>query len=158
MMWGKESQVTMMMATQSPLASQSQRRVRVLIVDDTPQVLQDLRQLLELTGLIEIIAEAREGAEAVRLTANLAPDVVLMDLEMPGMDGYDATNQIKTWHPAPRVIILSVHAGSEERDRARAAGADGFVTKGNNYEVLLNAILGRNGSPRSCDSGKGAAS
>ncbi len=120
---------------------------RVIIVDDMPQVLQDLRQLLELTGQIEIVAEAANGEEAVRLAGDLRPDAILMDLEMPGMDGYEATRRIKQGPSAPRVIILSVHAGSGERERARAVGADGFITKGVNYEVLVNAILGRNGSP-----------
>ncbi len=98
-------------------------RLRVLLVDDMAQVLNELHQLLELTGLIEIIAEARNGAEAVRLAAELAPDAILMDLEMPGMDGYEATCRIKQRQPSPRVVILSVHAGPIEQERARAAGA-----------------------------------
>jgi two-component system response regulator DegU len=121
--------------------------VRVLLVDDMPQVRHDLRQLLELTGQIEIIAEARDGAQAVRLAAELAPDVIVMDLEMPNMDGYEATRRIKQRQPALRVVILSVHAGQLEQERARAAGAEAFVMKGANYEVLVNAILGRNDSP-----------
>ncbi len=120
---------------------------RVIIVDDMPQVLQDLRQLLELTGQIEVVAEAANGEEAVRLAGDLLPDAILMDLEMPGMDGYEATRRIKQGSSAPRVIILSVHAGPGERERARAVGADGFITKGVKSEVLVNAILGRNGSP-----------
>jgi DNA-binding NarL/FixJ family response regulator len=117
--------------------------IRLLLADDAPQVLHDLHQLLELTGLIEIVAEARNGQEAVRLAAELGPDAILMDLEMPGMDGYTATHAIKSRLPAPRVVILSVHAGSQERQRAQAAGADEFVVKGASYEVLVNAILGR---------------
>jgi two-component system response regulator DegU len=120
-------------------------RLRVLLVDDMPQVLNELHQLLELTGLIEIIAEARNGAEAVRLAAELAPDAIVMDLEMPGMDGYEATRQIRQCQPSPRVVILSVHAGPVEQERARAAGADSFVEKGADYEILLNAVLGKNG-------------
>jgi len=120
---------------------------RVIIVDDMPQVLQDLRQLLELTGQIEVVAEAANGQEAVRLAGDLLPDAVLMDLEMPGMDGYEATRLIKQHPSAPRVIILSVHAGPGERESARAVGADGFIMKGVDYEVLVNAILGRNGPP-----------
>ena len=120
--------------------------VRVLLVDDMPQVRHDLRQLLELTGQIEIIAEARDGAQAVRLATELAPDVIVMDLEMPGMDGYEATRRIKQRQPALRIVILSVHAGPLEQESARAAGAEAFVMKGANYEVLVNAILGRNDS------------
>ena len=118
--------------------------LRVLIVDDNPQVLRDLRQLLELTGGIEIVGEAGNGLEAVRLAGACCPDAVVMDLEMPGLDGYAATRLIKTLQPAPRVIILSIHAGREELERARAAGADAFVLKGEPYEILVNAILGRN--------------
>jgi DNA-binding NarL/FixJ family response regulator len=138
-----------------PPSDRRDRRARVLIVDDMPQVLHDLRQLLELTGLIDIIAEASDGAKAVRLADELAPDAILMDLEMPGMDGYEATRRIKEHQPAPRVVILSVHAGPEEQERAQAAGADCFVMKGADYELLVNAILGKNGSPNSFGNGKG---
>jgi DNA-binding NarL/FixJ family response regulator len=82
----------------------------------------------------------------VRLATELAPDVIVMDLEMPGMDGYEATRRIKQRQPALRVVILSVHAGPLEQESARAAGAEAFVMKGANYEVLVNAILGRNDS------------
>jgi DNA-binding NarL/FixJ family response regulator len=136
------------MAEPHPSAADTNfKPVRVLLVDDMPQVRHDLRQLLELTGQIEIIAEARDGAQAVRLAAELAPDVIVMDLEMPNMDGYEATRRIKQRQPALRVVILSVHAGQLEQERARAAGAEAFVMKGANYEVLVNAILGRNDSP-----------
>jgi DNA-binding NarL/FixJ family response regulator len=115
--------------------------MRVLIVDDSPQVLHDLHQLLELSGGVEVVAEARDGQEAIRLAAELSPDVVVMDLEMPGMDGFQATRQIKEQGLAARVVILSVHANPEEVESARDAGADSFVTKGAGYETLLNAIL-----------------
>jgi len=128
-----------------PTANPEHPRVRLLIVDDTPQVLRDLRQLLELTGGIEIVGEAGNGLEALRQAGDLSPDAVVMDLEMPGMDGYAATRRIKTLQPAPRVIILSVHAGPEEMERARQAGADAFVVKGERYEALMNAILGKVG-------------
>ncbi len=116
--------------------------VRVLLVDDRPQVRHDLRQLLLLTEAIDVVGEATNGEEAVRLTAELRPDAVLMDLEMPGMDGYEATRRIKNESSTIRVIILSIHAGPEERRRARAAGADCFVVKGESYEVLVDAIHG----------------
>jgi DNA-binding NarL/FixJ family response regulator len=130
-------------------------RVRVIIVDDMPQVLHDLHQLLELTGRVEVVAEAGNGQEAVRLAGLLSPDAILMDLEMPGMDGYEATRRIKQHPCAPRVIILSVHAGPNERERAQAAGADGFVMKGADYETLVNALLGGNASTDSHGNAKG---
>ena len=123
-------------------AAEPDRCLRVLLVDDTPEILRDLRQLLELTDDLDIVGEAANGAEAVRLATDLAPDVVVMDLEMPGMDGYEATRRIKNKTPALRVIILSIHAGLEERRHAHAAGADCFVVKGEGYEVLVNAIRG----------------
>jgi DNA-binding NarL/FixJ family response regulator len=130
-----------MMTNALPPADHGHRLVRVLIVDDMPQVLHDLRQLLELSGAVEVVGEAQDGQEAIRLAAELAPEVIVMDLEMPGMDGYEATRRIKQRQPSPRVVILSVHAGPVEMERARVAGADGFVMKGANYEVLINAIL-----------------
>lgn len=124
-----------------PPFNPEQPPMRTLIVDDTPQVLQDLRQLLELTGMVEIVAQARNGLEAICLAEEFQPEVVIMDLEMPGLDGYAATRQIKAQHPTTRVIILSVHADPDERRRAREAGADNFVVKGARYETLMNAIL-----------------
>jgi DNA-binding NarL/FixJ family response regulator len=137
-----------------PQPDRTSPRVRVLLVDDMPQVLRDLRQLLELTGLVEVVGEAGDGLEAIRLAGGLTPEAVVMDLEMPGMDGYEATRRIKACSPSPRVIVLSVHAGPEERQRARAAGADAFVVKGAHYEVLVDAILARKASPDSFNSGK----
>ena len=143
----------MMIPPSSP-PSRKPRLVRVLVVDDNPQVLHDLRQLLELSGAVEVVGEAESGLEAVRLAAGLSPDVVVMDLEMPVMDGYKATARIKAGQPAPRVVILSVHAGPGEVERARAAGADSFVAKGTGYQILLNAILGKDGSTNSFEKGE----
>lgn len=128
--------------------------MRVLLVDDMPQVLRDLRQLLELSGVITIVGEAQDGSQAVKLAAQLAPDAAVMDLEMPQMTGYEATRRIKAQVPGVRVIILSVHAGAEEQERAREAGADAFVTKGASYEVLVNAILHANTTPQPVGNGK----
>jgi len=110
-----------------------------------PQVLHDLHQLLELTGRIEVVAEATSGEAAIRLAAEHHPEVVVMDLEMPGMDGYETTRQIKDHRLSQRVVILSIHAGRQEQQRARAAGADGFITKGASYEILVDAILAEKG-------------
>jgi DNA-binding NarL/FixJ family response regulator len=138
-----------------PHAPLEQPRLRVLLVDDTSQVLHDLRQLLELAGNMEIVAEAGNGLEAVQLTARLLPDVVVMDLEMPVMNGYEATRQIKFQFPATRVVILSVHAGPMERESARAAGADVFVVKGAGYDVLVNAIQASENTSSLLDPKKG---
>src|SRR5205823_10090588 len=81
-------------------------RIAVLIVDDHPVVRQGLRTLLELQDDLEIAGEAADGAEAVELVRGRPPDVVLMDLVMPGLDGIDATRAIRATSPATRVIVL----------------------------------------------------
>jgi DNA-binding NarL/FixJ family response regulator len=123
------------------------RAVRVLIVDDAPEVRQELRTLLPLAGaedglVVEVVGEAPNGGGAVEQTSLLSPDVVLMDLEMTEMDGYAATQAIKTRHPVTRVVVLTVHGDLPSRRRAHEAGADEFVEKGASIAVLLQAIRG----------------
>jgi len=139
-------------------SNQDYSKKTILIVDDMPQVRQDLRQLLELTGLFEIVAEAGDGLEAVHQANNLAPDAIVIDPEMPGLDGYEAMRLIKAQNPTVRVIILSAYAGPEEMERAQSVGADSFVMKGDRYEILVNAILGQNTSSNSFNSTKGEES
>jgi DNA-binding NarL/FixJ family response regulator len=120
--------------------------IRVLIVDDIRQVREGLKTVLTLATKntrqkIMVIGEAQNGNEAIQQAAVLQPDVVLMDLEMPILDGYEATRQIKADQPATRVIILSIHAEPEAQQLAQSIGADGFVTKDSSLENLLNAIL-----------------
>jgi DNA-binding NarL/FixJ family response regulator len=115
--------------------------VRVLIVDDMPQVRQDLRLLLQLTGELEVVGEAADGQEAIRLAELLRPDVVIMDVEMPILDGLRATRQIKERNLAQRVVILSVHSEPEDAFRAIQAGADAFIQKGAPYSTLIQSIL-----------------
>ena len=114
--------------------------IRVLIVDDVERVRQDLCTFLSLTGNIEIVGEARDGLEAVRLAETLHPQVILMDLEMPIMDGYEAARQIKALQPSCRVIALSIHAGEAERQQALQAGMRELIAKGAPLEMLLQAI------------------
>jgi DNA-binding NarL/FixJ family response regulator len=114
--------------------------ISVLIVDDVAAVRRDLRTALTLTGNIEIVGEAGSGLEAIRLAQSLGPAVVLMDLEMPVMDGYEAARQIKIRCPACRVIALTVHGYESARRKAYQSGADGFVIKGAPLESLVTAI------------------
>jgi DNA-binding NarL/FixJ family response regulator len=118
-------------------------RLQVLIVDDSPQVRQELRTLLTLAGEIEIVGEATDGLEAVRLAGALQPDVVLMDLEMPVMDGYEAARQIKSRWPACRVVALTVHGYEAARQKASQSGVDVFLVKGASVETLVQAISER---------------
>jgi DNA-binding NarL/FixJ family response regulator len=114
---------------------------RLLIVDDAPQVRSELRNLLLLAGEIEIVGEAGDGLEAVTQAALLQPDVVLMDLEMPSMSGYEATRQIKQQSPACRVIALTIHDYDEAIERATLSGADAFIVKSSPLSSLIEEIL-----------------
>lgn len=114
--------------------------IRVLIVDDVERVRQDLRTFLSLAGGIEIVGEACNGLEAIPLVKTLNPQVVLMDLEMPVMDGYDAAHQIKALQPACRVIALTIHAGEAERQHALQVGMENLIAKGAPLELLLQMI------------------
>jgi DNA-binding NarL/FixJ family response regulator len=114
--------------------------IRVLIVDDMERVRQDLRTFLTLTGHVQIVGEASNGLDAIRCIESLCPQVVLMDLEMPVMDGYEAARQIKNIQPSCRVIALTIHAGEAERQQALQAGMADLVAKGAPLEVLLQAI------------------
>jgi pilus assembly protein CpaE len=113
---------------------------RVLIVDDVPQVRRELRTLLPLLGDIDIVGEAESGQSAIELAAALRPDVILMDVEMPLVDGLTATHSIKQQYPQCHIIILSIHSDAAVRAQARSAGADDFIDKGAPLAVLLDAI------------------
>ena len=127
-----------------------QSKRRVLIVDDSPQVRQELRTLLPLASDIEIVGEASDGREAVRLVQTLQPEVVLMDLEMPVLDGYQATRQIKAGFPACRVVALTVYGDPASRIRAAEVGVDVFLVKGVSVESLVQAISARPSDPTGC--------
>ncbi len=115
--------------------------IRVLIVDDAPQVRRDLCLLLQLSSEVEVVGEAANGQEAIHQAEMLHPDVVIMDINMPILDGFQATRHIKKHEFAKRVVILSVHSEPEDIDRAIEAGADIFIEKGSPYATLMESIL-----------------
>jgi YesN/AraC family two-component response regulator len=113
--------------------------IRVLIVDDRSRSRDGLRALLEMWLRVEVVGEAVDGHEAVRLVEECQPDVVLMDARMPVMDGLEATRHIKDQWPEVKVIVLTMYARYQAE--ALAAGADAFLVKGCPDEELLEAIL-----------------
>lgn len=115
------------------------RRVKVLVTDDRRSTRQGLRALLSLLPEVEIIAEAADGRQSLDFVAEYRPDVVLMDLQMPRMDGVEATRRIKEQWPAVRVIALTIHP--QYRAEALAAGADVFLLKESEPGALIGAIL-----------------
>ena len=111
---------------------------RVLIADDSVHAREGLRALLRMRPEIEVVGEAANGQDAVRLVAECRPDIVLMDLQMPVLDGVQATQLIKQQWPAVTVIALTVY--TMEQSAALAAGADAFLIKGSAPAQLLAAL------------------
>jgi DNA-binding NarL/FixJ family response regulator len=129
-----------MMITQPSSTLPAHRPLRLLIVDDRPQVRHDLRLLLSLCAELEVVGEACDGLEAVRKTRDLQPEVVLLDLEMPVMDGYEAARQIKTQCPTCRVAAFSIYSYCEARYKAFQAGVDVFIEKGASLQEILQKL------------------
>jgi NarL family two-component system response regulator LiaR len=115
-------------------------KTRVLIVDDVADVRQDLRVFLEVVGDFQVVGEARNGREAIEQARALHPDIVIMDLAMPVLDGYTAAARIKTDLAGCRIAALTVHCTEFDRLQAQAAGFDAFVVKGGPLLELLGAI------------------
>ena len=114
--------------------------ITVLLAEDHEIVRQGLRALLELTGQFRVMGEARNGREAVELAQTLGPDVILMDIAMPVLNGLEATREILAAKPAARILILSAHNDTEYVRRASLAGAAGFLQKQMSVEDLTKAI------------------
>ncbi len=114
--------------------------VNVLIVEDHTLVRSGMRALLESARNLTVVGEAGDGREAVELTDKLLPDVVLMDVAMPNLNGIEATRQIRANHPDIRVLMLSMHKDREYIFEALKAGASGYVPKDAASTELLSAI------------------
>lgn len=104
-------------------------QVRIFLVDDHAEFLAALARVLSGDPHVEMIGQAHSGTEALERTAELAPDLVLVDLSMPDMNGLEVTRQLKRLPNAPRVVMLTVHDLPQYRAAAKEAGADGFVSK-----------------------------
>jgi DNA-binding NarL/FixJ family response regulator len=114
--------------------------IRVLLVDDQPAVRRGLKIRLHLEPDIQVVGETGSGQESLSLSQALAPDVVLMDVEMPEMDGIETTQALRALPSPSAVVILSIHDDVATRARAYAAGAVAFVGKGGTTDQLLAAI------------------
>ena len=115
-------------------------KITILLAEDHAVVRQGLCTLLQTEGRVEVIGQAADGREAVRLAAVLQPDVILMDVAMPLLNGLEATRQILSVRPTARILILSAHSDDEYIDRLTAAGAVGFLEKQTSAEILHKAI------------------
>src|SRR5215216_7184126 len=115
-------------------------KIRVLIVDDVSETRENVRKLLQFESDVDVVGTARTGKEAIQLSQELNPDVVLMDINMPDMDGISATEAIRAKQPAVQVVILSVQSDQNYMRRAMLAGARDFLTKPPMGDELISAI------------------
>jgi len=129
------------MTSSDPRADTDRRPIRVLLADDQRLVRESLGTLLGLLGGIELVATASDGEEALELAGEHRPEVVLMDLRMPRLDGIEATRQLRERHPDVRVIALTTYADDESVLGALRAGARGYLTKDASGEDIRAAIL-----------------
>ena len=116
------------------------KTIRVLLVDDQPAVRQGLRIRLVLEPDVEVVGEAGDGAGAISLAQSLRPDVILMDVKMPGMDGISTVRTLRALAPESAVVILSLYDDASTRAGAEEAGAAAFVAKHQVEETLLVAL------------------
>jgi DNA-binding NarL/FixJ family response regulator len=114
--------------------------IRVVLADDQELVRTGLRMVIDATAGVEVVGEAAAGAQAVRLTRERRPDVVVMDIRMPGMDGIEATQMITGDSPAARVIILTTYDTDANVYASLRAGASGFLVKDMALEDILTAV------------------
>ncbi len=126
--------------TPPPYLPSSARKIRVLLVDDHAVVRQGLRMFLEMQNDMEVVGEGVNGIEAVALAAQLCPDVILLDLMMPQMDGIEATRRILESNPQSRVLILTSFGEDDQVFPAIRAGAQGYLLKDIQPRDLVQAV------------------
>ena len=116
--------------------------MKVLICDDQALIRDGLEMLLKLEKDVEVVGQAQDGAEAVEQVAKHQPDLVLMDLKMPGMNGIEATRRIRTHYPAVKVLVLTTYDDDEWVFDAVRAGASGYLLKDTPREEVIKAVRG----------------
>ncbi len=115
---------------------------RLVLVDDNDLARESLRDMLEDEPAVEVVGEASSGGDAISVCAELRPDLVLMDIRMPGMDGLEATRRIKGDHPKMSVLMVTMQEDTNYLFEALKAGAAGYVLKDATREELISAVLG----------------
>lgn len=113
---------------------------RVLLVDDTPEIRYVLRALLGGVRTLDVIGEAKDGREAIDLAQQHQPDVIVLDVSMPVMDGFEALPHITDVSPESTVVIYTAHGSAENRSRALSLGAHHFVEKGGSPTVIVDTV------------------
>ncbi|MGO9135941.1 MAG: response regulator transcription factor [Methylovirgula sp.] len=116
-------------------------RARIMLVDDHAIVREGYRSLLQKQKHLEVVAEAGDGAEAYRLFKDVKPDLVIMDLTMPGFGGIEAVKRIRQWDRTARILVFTMHQNAAYAVQAIKAGAKGYVTKSSPPETLLAAVF-----------------
>jgi DNA-binding NarL/FixJ family response regulator len=114
--------------------------MRVVLADDHPIVREGYRRLLERAGGIEVVAEVEDGESAYRAFCELAPDVLVIDINLPGVSGIEATRRVLAREPAAKVLVFSMHEDVVFASRALQAGARGYVTKSSAPDALVEAL------------------
>src|SRR5688572_31786674 len=127
------------------VAPNMQSVIRVLIVDDEPLFTEMLQALLQVEEGIDVVGTAQHGRQAVELANDLDPDLIVMDVSMPVMDGIDATREIRKQNPTATILILTGGSSITEIDQARIAGAAAYVTKDRIGDELVAEIRGLGG-------------
>jgi NarL family two-component system response regulator LiaR len=115
-------------------------KIKILIADDHAVVRDGTRQILEKEADMNVVAEAADGAEAIKLTASTRPDVVIMDIAMPNVDGIEATRQIKSMYPSIAVLVLSAYDDDQFVFSMLEAGAAGYLLKSIHSHELIDAV------------------
>ena len=114
--------------------------IKVLIVDDHALLRREVKELLEIYEEVQVVGEAGDGKEAITKVDELTPDIILMDIRMPQMDGIEATKLIKEKHPELNILVFSMYEDAEHVLKAINAGASGYIQKDVPIDKLVNAI------------------
>lgn len=115
-------------------------KIRVLIVDDHTILRQGVKALLDNQEGIQVVGEAQDGREALKITDEVKPDVILMDIAMPGLNGLEATRRIRKKHPQTKILVLTMYTNEEYISQIFKAGANGYLVKETAYDDLVSAI------------------